>query len=257
MSTHSKNSLRENIIEIYGLSAINSMKPFTQCEPNDDILIDFKLIKPPPTFDSKSKSNQLDRSDSETTDSQNSLSSAIPHSEAATKKVNYSDIFKIEGYISNCAHGSGRSAPDRQYLYINKRPLDNSRMTKLINEVFHQFNRNQYPMYILNVKLEGQNVDVNVTPDKLQMFIRNESGLLALIKASLLKMYEESFGEINIKNTSLNDSTTQSAASAKLMTSFFTPRMSQSQVTTIRNLNKSPNEDKVSNEDDSIDQFKN
>lgn len=31
---------------------------------------------------------------------------------------------KLEGYISSCAHGSGRSSKDRQYFYVNSRPCD-------------------------------------------------------------------------------------------------------------------------------------
>lgn len=36
----------------------------------------------------------------------------------------YDSHFKLEGYISSCAHGSGRSSKDRQYFYVNSRPCD-------------------------------------------------------------------------------------------------------------------------------------
>lgn len=32
--------------------------------------------------------------------------------------------FKLEGYVSSCNHGAGRSSKDRQYFYINSRPCD-------------------------------------------------------------------------------------------------------------------------------------
>ncbi|CAF5098908.1 unnamed protein product, partial [Rotaria socialis] len=32
--------------------------------------------------------------------------------------------FKFDGFISRPQHGSGRSSTDRQYLYVNNRPID-------------------------------------------------------------------------------------------------------------------------------------
>lgn len=43
MSTYSKNDLKSNIIEIFGLSAINSMVKFVQSEPGEEILVEYKL----------------------------------------------------------------------------------------------------------------------------------------------------------------------------------------------------------------------
>lgn len=45
------------------------------------------------------------------------------------KKVDL-EIFKLEGYISSCAHGCGRSGSDRQFFYINSRPIDNPKVIK-------------------------------------------------------------------------------------------------------------------------------
>jgi DNA mismatch repair ATPase MutL len=134
--------------------------------------------------------------------------------EASAASTHYSDLFQIEGYISSCAHSSGRGAPDRQYVYINKRPCDHSRITKLINEIFHQYNRTQYPMFVLNLKMKSEHVDVNVTPDKLQMFIRHEAELLAVLKASLLSMYGEAFKTLNLNSSTLvNENLTQKIVS--------------------------------------------
>lgn len=43
MSTHSKNSLRENVIEIFGLSAMQGLVKFEQSEPLDEHLAEFKV----------------------------------------------------------------------------------------------------------------------------------------------------------------------------------------------------------------------
>lgn len=39
--------------------------------------------------------------------------------------------FGIEGWISSCSHGSGRSARDRQYFYVNERPCEPKQLIKV------------------------------------------------------------------------------------------------------------------------------
>ena len=63
------------------------------------------------------------------------------------------NLFKITGFISKPDHGMGRSSSDRQFLYINKRPCELSKVSRLINEVYHMFNRHQYPFVMLDVSL--------------------------------------------------------------------------------------------------------
>lgn len=90
--------------------------------------------------------------------------------------------FKFEGFISTCAHGQGRSCADRQYYFINGRPCDPSKVSKLVNEVYHSYNRNQYPTVVLNITTQSSEIDINVTPDKRQLMVANEKLLLATIK---------------------------------------------------------------------------
>ena len=158
MSTYSKNNLKNNIIEIFGLNSMNNMRKFIQSEPTEEILIEYKLKKPNPVQEKKCDSlindTMLESTSSESSDE---------------PSTNYQELFQVEGYISECTHNSGRGAPDRQYIYINRRPCDHSKLTKLMNEIFHKYNRTQYPMYVINLKMLSQDVDVNVTPDKLQV----------------------------------------------------------------------------------------
>lgn len=39
--------------------------------------------------------------------------------------------FQIEGWISSCAHGSGRSTRDRQFFYVNARPCEPNQLVKV------------------------------------------------------------------------------------------------------------------------------
>ena len=98
---------------------------------------------------------------------------------------------KLEGFVSSPVHGDGRGAPDRQFLFINSRPCDHVKMTKIINQVYHSHNRHQFPLVCLNILTERDTVDVNITPDKRQIFLTQEKYLLELVKKTLERMYED------------------------------------------------------------------
>lgn len=99
------------------------------------------------------------------------------------------DRFEFEGYVSSGNHGSGRSARDRQFFFINGRPCDPKTLIKVVNEIYHRYNPNQQPFVVLNVILERSDVDVNVTPDKRQVMVNNETILRLAVKKSLLSTW--------------------------------------------------------------------
>jgi len=41
---------------------------------------------------------------------------------------------RLTGWLSSCVHGEGRAAADRQFYYINSRPCDPARISKVVNE---------------------------------------------------------------------------------------------------------------------------
>eukprot|EP00092_Neocalanus_flemingeri_P020745 GFUD01022480.1.p1 GENE.GFUD01022480.1~~GFUD01022480.1.p1 ORF type:complete len:889 (+),score=246.43 GFUD01022480.1:99-2765(+) len=98
---------------------------------------------------------------------------------------------KLEGFISSPVHGEGRGAPDRQFYFVNNRPCDPTKLVKMVNQVYHGFNRHQYPFVCLNIITERSTVDINITPDKRQVFLTNEKFLNELVKKSLEKMFED------------------------------------------------------------------
>ena len=65
------------------------------------------------------------------------------------------------------------------------------KVSKLVNEIYHQFNRHQYPFVFLNIKSDTlQNVDINVTPDKRMIFVENEKLLFATMKSCLIELFQ-------------------------------------------------------------------
>ena len=85
-----------------------NMVAFDQNEPDVEILAEYKISKPP---------NKL------LEDNESSVAAAASASVSVSVSSNnesYSNVFKIEGYVSDCGHGCGRSAADRQYIYVNR-----------------------------------------------------------------------------------------------------------------------------------------
>ncbi|XP_040571444.1 mismatch repair endonuclease PMS2 isoform X1 [Lepeophtheirus salmonis] len=100
-------------------------------------------------------------------------------------------MIKINGYISSVKHGEGRNASDRQFLYLNHRPADLNKIRRRINETYKSYNRHQYPFLFLNIVTNKQKVDINVTPDKRQIFLENENSLIDFILQTLNQLFED------------------------------------------------------------------
>lgn len=149
-SSLGNSSMKENIRSIFGLKQLQTINEFVQIKPTQELCEEFGI-------------------------------------KVTEKEAN---LFKLEGFVSKCEHNSGRSTTDRQFFFINKRPCDSTKMSKVVNDVYHMYNRHQYPFVVLHVNIAKESVDVNVTPDKRQIFLENEKLLLATIKASLITMYE-------------------------------------------------------------------
>jgi hypothetical protein len=84
---------------------MSNMVAFDQNEPDAEILAEYKISKPP---------NKL-LEDNESLGAAASASVSV-----LSNNESYSNVFKIEGYVSDCGHGCGRSAADRQYIYVNR-----------------------------------------------------------------------------------------------------------------------------------------
>ncbi|XP_033118947.1 mismatch repair endonuclease PMS2-like isoform X3 [Anneissia japonica] len=182
--THNNSCIRDNISNIYGPKALQNLLDLKQSEPSIDCCEEFGV-----------KICSQDKS-----------------------------VFSISGYISSCEHGSGRSSADRQYYFINTRPCDFPKVSKLVNEVYHMYNRHQYPMVVLNITLQKDYVDVNLTPDKRKILVQEEKTLLAVIKTSLVKLFEPLSSTYQLKQP----------MKSNLLPSSFTSRMKCDSVEIVR-----------------------
>ena len=105
--------------------------------------------------------------------------------------------------MSSPAAGSGRSSSDRQYFYVNGRPVDLPRVAKTLNEVYRTFNAAQFPAAVLDFRLPTDAYDVNVTPDKRRVMLHAEDELLSALHDALTAAYEPSRGTLAVGQAAL------------------------------------------------------
>lgn len=161
MSTNGSNSLRENIIAIFGSKQNANLLEIKQPIEKNEVLTQ-EVLK--------------------------TIDSSINMSDDDLDNLGL-NRFQFDGFISSCSHGSGRSSKDRQFFFINGRPCDPKSVDKMVNDMYHRYNQNQYPFVVLNVILERRDIDVNITPDKRQVIMNNEAILRLALKKSLLNTF--------------------------------------------------------------------
>jgi len=67
------------------------------------------------------------------------------------------------------------------------RPIDMpAKFKKLFREIYKQYNPSMNPMLIINLEVEDNNYDINVSPDKRDVFLKNEEEVLEKLKIELL-----------------------------------------------------------------------
>ncbi|XP_063790546.1 mismatch repair endonuclease PMS2 isoform X2 [Pseudophryne corroboree] len=157
-SSGTSSSMKENIGAVFGQKQLQSLVAFTQVPPSESVCEEYGL-------------SHADLPDG---------------------------FYTIAGYISRSDHGVGRSATDRQFYFINQRPCDPAKVSKVVNEVYHSFNRHQYPFVVLNICVNSECVDINVTPDKRQILLQEEKLLLAILKTSLTAVYSTGVNKLHV-----------------------------------------------------------
>ncbi|KAM8962169.1 mismatch repair endonuclease PMS2 [Pelodytes ibericus] len=157
----STSSIKENIGAVFGQKQLQSLIPFVQLTPSETVCEEYGLSHP-------------DMPDT---------------------------FYNITGYISRSDHGMGRSSTDRQFFFINQRPCDPAKVSKVVNEVYHMYNRHQYPFVVLNICVNSECVDINVTPDKRQILLQEEKLLLVTLKTSLLAIFGSNVNKLGMNQT--------------------------------------------------------
>lgn len=96
---------------------------------------------------------------------------------------------KVTGLVSKAGLGVGRSDNDRQFAFLNGRPVDLPRFAKVLNEVWRRYEMKQKPAFVLNITVPPGYFDVNLTPDKREVLIVQEALILEKLREGVDALY--------------------------------------------------------------------
>ncbi|XP_068940994.1 mismatch repair endonuclease PMS2 isoform X2 [Petaurus breviceps papuanus] len=165
LCTNGNSTVKENIGAVFGQKQLQSLIPFVQLPPSESVCEEY----------------------------------GIDYNDALH------NLFSISGFVSCSDHGVGRSTTERQFFFINQRPCDPAKISRLVNEVYHLYNRHQYPFVVFNISVNSECVDINVTPDKRQIFLQEEKLLLAVLKTSLIGMFDSGVNKLSVNQKPVLD----------------------------------------------------
>ena len=87
---------------------------------------------------------------------------------------------------------SSKITKEGVFCFLNNRPIDMPRkMRNLLAELYKQYNAAANVTVVWNVLVEDFNYDINVTPDKRDVFIKNENVVLEALKIELTQFFED------------------------------------------------------------------
>ena len=106
-------------------------------------------------------------------------------------------IWRIEGLISKApgTESKGKAAREIQFYSINGRPVDLPKISRVIAEAWRQFetasgdSSKKRPACVLGIYLPNCMFDVNVAPDKREVYLSEETALYNAIKTSLIELW--------------------------------------------------------------------
>lgn len=76
-----------------------------------------------------------------------------------------------------------RTRKDMQFIFINKRPVQNKTIGFHLNDIYRQiYSRGIYPFFSIYITMPPGDLDVNVHPAKREVKIKNESELISLLR---------------------------------------------------------------------------
>ncbi|EDO16926.1 hypothetical protein Kpol_1020p35 [Vanderwaltozyma polyspora DSM 70294] len=156
LSTLRNNSIQKNILSIFGSNSLHGLSDI-------DAEIDLNPYKP--SFGNKYVMD------------------------TGFEQLDYK--IRAKGLISKNSFGCGRTSKDRQYVYINKRPIEYSLINKCCNEIYRQYNNVQYPAFFIDFEISSELIDINITPDKRTILFHNERYVIDVFKEELIKYYDK------------------------------------------------------------------
>jgi DNA mismatch repair protein MutL len=118
------------------------------------------------------------------------------------KKEDINNRISISGLISNPANLI--SQKNRQYLFVNNRPIRDIMLSSAIYNVYEDFlNKDSHPIFFIFLNVNPEDVDFNVHPTKREVRFQNKSLIYDYVSSSIkdiLKGFVFEFRKDSYKN---------------------------------------------------------
>jgi DNA mismatch repair protein MutL len=194
LSSQLSTKLEENISNLFGSKFLSSLIHFNLevtaddlKETNADSLLEKDEDKEEDTEEQKTEEKNVE---------DNIISSTLPSddiqeedSEADVAEKEDSFRASLHGWVSKVGVGVGRSDNDRQYIFCNGRPVDLPKVVKALNEIWRKYEMKQKPAFIIDLRVSAGSIDVNVTPDKREIILKNENVIIERLKTIVDELY--------------------------------------------------------------------
>ncbi|XP_078464494.1 PMS1 protein homolog 1 isoform X4 [Lampetra planeri] len=110
----------------------------------------------------------------------------------------------ISGFVPKPGSDPGitsSTGSDRCLVAINGRPVHYKDLLKLVRQYYRNTSpssstHTHYPVFFLSLSIPANTIDVNLTPDKMQVMLHNKEAILAELDEMLLQVY----GPLNVQN---------------------------------------------------------
>jgi len=97
---------------------------------------------------------------------------------------------KLNGFVSKLGGGIGMSSGDRQFWFVNGRPINFPKGSKVVNAVWRLRDMKQKPALFLNWTIPSGNFDINLTADKREVLISDEEVLYTRLKSHFEELWK-------------------------------------------------------------------
>ncbi|XP_040568852.1 PMS1 protein homolog 1 isoform X1 [Lepeophtheirus salmonis] len=82
-----------------------------------------------------------------------------------------------------------RSTNDRCFVYVNDRPVEMPKLSRLLKKYLCDAKKKSYPIALVTINVPIKDIDANVEPSKKTVFFKQEESILKLVEAKLKELY--------------------------------------------------------------------
>ncbi len=114
------------------------------------------------------------------------------------------ELMQITGYIG--LPKFARPSNSGQYLFVNRRPVESRNLSFAIYSAFeHLLEKNYKPVYVLNITINPEKIDVNIHPQKNEVKFDNENYVYNTLRKAVATTLEANnlTTNINIENAEI------------------------------------------------------